>query len=94
MRKKTFKITWKLLLCAFAAAGTLTLAARTGVLQKADLSASDAFYQSPRASDGCIVLVGIDQKALEEIGPYNQWGRDVMARALEALNQSESGRPS
>lgn len=94
MRKKTFKITWKLLLCAFAAAGALTLTAGAGVLQKADLSASDAFYQSPRASDGCIVLVGIDQKALEEIGPYNQWGRDVMARALEALNQSESCRPA
>ena len=64
------------------------------MLHGADLTASDAWYQQRSASDGEIILVGIDQRALEEIGPYNQWGRDVMAMAVEALNQSEDCRPA
>ncbi len=59
-----------------------------------DLAAGDALYQSRSAPDGEIVLVGIDQRALEEIGPYDQWGRDVMAMVLEALNDSEDCRPA
>lgn len=75
-------------------AGALTLAAASGILEKADLQAMDAWYQTRSASDGEIVLVGIDQRALEEIGPYNQWGRDIIAMALEAMNQSEECRPA
>lgn len=81
-------------LLGLCCAGALTLLAGLGVLRTADLTASDAWYQQRSASDGEIVLVGIDQRALEEIGPYNQWGRDVMAMAIEALNQSEDCRPA
>ena len=52
-------------------AAILTLIAASGLFRAVDLAASDAFYQSRSASDGKIVLVGIDQKALEEIGSYN-----------------------
>lgn len=72
----------------------MTLLAASGLLSRADLAVSDAFYQSRSASDGEIVLIGIDQRALEEIGPYNQWGRDIIAMALEALNESEACRPA
>lgn len=75
-------------------AAILTLIAASGLFRAVDLAASDAFYQSRSASDGKIVLVGIDQKALEEIGPYNQWGRDIIAMVLEALNESEDCRPA
>lgn len=75
-------------------AAALTLTAASGILDRADLAASDAFYQSRSASDGEIVLVGIDQKALEDIGPYNQWGREIIAMALDALNVSEEVRPA
>ncbi len=75
-------------------AATMTAAAASGILDRADLAASDAFYQSRSASDGEIVLVGIDQKALEDIGPYNQWGREIIAMALDALNVSEEVRPA
>lgn len=75
-------------------AAVLTLLASSGILDNADLAASDAFYQSRSASDGEIVLVGIDQRALEDIGPYNQWGRDIIAMALETLNESEDCRPA
>lgn len=84
----------KLILCALAVSGSFTLLVRAGILEKADLSASDALYQSRRASESCIVLAGIDQRAVEELGPYNQWGRDVMARVIEALNVSEECRPA
>ena len=76
------------------AAGLVTALMASGVLDHADLAVSDRFYQSRSASDGEIVLVGIDQKALEDIGPYSQWGREVMAAALAALNESEACRPA
>lgn len=77
-----------------AAAGLLTLLIASGLLKRADLTVSDALYQSRSASDGKIVIVGIDQRALEEIGPYSQWGRDVTARAVNALNASKDCRPA
>jgi len=82
------------LLLALSAAGLLTLLAWAGLLDMADRSASDAWYRDLQASDGDIVLVGIDQRALEEIGPYEQWGRDIMAMAVEYLNASEDCRPA
>ena len=51
-------------------AGLLTLLAGLGVLRRPDQILSDLLYQRRSAADGEIVLVGIDQKALEEYGPY------------------------
>ena len=59
---------------AMTVAGVFTLLAGLGVLRVPDLAVSDVLYQQRMASDGEIVLVGIDQKALEELGPYSQWG--------------------
>lgn len=84
----------KALLRMLTAAGLLTLLIASGLLKRADLTVSDALYQSRSASDGKIVIVGIDQRALEEIGPYSQWGRDVTARAVNALNASKDCRPA
>ena len=79
---------------ALLAAGMLTLLAALGALDTLDNTASDALYQSRSASDGEIVLIGIDDRAIEELGPYGQWGRDIIAMTLEALNQSEDCRPA
>ncbi len=84
----------KALFLMAAAAAVLTFLAALGLLQSADLRVSDLLYQSRAASDGEIVLVGIDQRALEEIGPYDKWGRDIIAQAIEALNESEDCRPA
>lgn len=84
----------KSVLPAFAAAAALTLLAWLGALDRADLAACDAFYQQPYATDGKIVIVGIDQKALEAYGPYQEWCRDGVARALEVLNAGPDGRPA
>ncbi|MCI8431550.1 MAG: adenylate/guanylate cyclase domain-containing protein [Lachnospiraceae bacterium] len=79
---------------ALAVACLLTLLAGAGLLDKLDRAASDAWYQTRSAPEEDIVLVGIDQRAVDEIGPYQQWGRDVIAMALEALNESEDCRPA
>ena len=82
------------LLLALAAAGLLTLLAWAGLLDGADRTASDAWYRDFQTTEGDVVLVGIDQRALEEIGPYEEWGRDIMAMAVEYLNESEDCHPA
>jgi len=82
------------ILLAFSAAGLLTLLAWAGLLSTADRAVSDAWHRDFQATDGDIVLVGVDQRALEEIGPYEQWGRDIMVMAVEYLNESEDCRPA
>ena len=84
----------RMVLGALGLAALMTLTAAAGLLNKADWVVSDAWYQDPDPFDGDIVLVGIDQRAIEDIGPYDQWGRDIMAQAIEYLNQSEDCRPA
>ena len=76
-------------LAALAIAALMTLSAGLGLLETADWAVSDAWYQDPLLFDGEIVLVGIDQKAIEDIGPYDEWGREIVAMAIEYLNESE-----
>lgn len=76
-----------------AAAALITAAGAFGVLFSAEQATADALYFSPRAHDGIISVVGIDQKALEEIGPF-PWGRDVMAAVVEKLNSNPDARPA
>lgn len=81
-------------LLATGAAALLTLLAGLGVLKSLDWTAADALYQSPWTFEGKIVLVGIDQRSIEALGPYDQWGREVMAQVIETLNQDQAGRPA
>ncbi len=89
MKKK-----YKTIIAAFLSAGILTLLAGIGLLDTADSTVSDALYQTRSASDGDIVLVGIDDRAIDELGPYGQWTRDIIAMTLDALNESEDCRPA
>lgn len=74
--------------------GLLTLLAFLGLLDRTDWLASDLLNQHPISTDDHIVVVGIDQKSLETLGPYSQWSREIFAQAIEALNQSEECRPA
>ncbi len=65
-----------------------------GLIDRMDGWAADALYQQPRALDGKIIVIGIDDRAIEEIGPYNSWDRSVMASALEALAKDPAKRPA
>ena len=79
---------------ALMVAALMTLPAALGLLNQVDWAASDAWYQTPQSFDFEIVLVGIYQRAIEEIGPYDEWGRDIMAMAIEYLNESEDCHPA
>ncbi|MDD4843843.1 MAG: adenylate/guanylate cyclase domain-containing protein [Anaerotignum sp.] len=81
-------------IAALTAALLLTGVAASGLLYGSDNILSDKLYQSPKALSGDIVVIGIDQQALEDIGPYQTWSRDVMARAIEALNADVDNRPA
>lgn len=85
---------WMTVLFAGAAAAVLTALAALGVPDRADLALSDRLYQRPQARSGRIVLVQIDQKAVDTLGPYDQWGRSVMADVIDALNRSEDCHPA
>ena len=65
-----------------------------GVLERPDSWIADALYQHPKAPDNSIILIGIDDRALQEIGPYNTWDRSVMASALEKLNSDPERKPA
>ncbi|MDE7242732.1 MAG: adenylate/guanylate cyclase domain-containing protein [Oscillospiraceae bacterium] len=85
---------YKTVFTALLAAGVLTLLAGIGILDTPDYTVSDALYQRRSASDGQIVLVGIDDRAIDSLGPYGQWNRDIIALVLDALNESEECRPA
>ena len=72
----------------------MTLIAASGILDVQEHILADAWYQERSASGGEIVLVEINQQALDTIGPFADWGREVMAMTLETLNQSEECRPA
>lgn len=85
---------FKPLVLALAFAAAWTLVAASGLLDQADRAMQDAIYQERSAAGEDIAVIGIDDRAIEELGPYNQWGRDVIAQAVEALNESEETRPA
>lgn len=81
-------------LLAFAGSLILTVPMALGLLNQWDQNASDALYQTAVALDEDIVIVGIDQRSMEEIGPYDEWGRDIITMVLESLNESDDCHPA
>ena len=78
---------------AVLTAGLITLLAALGVLDSADGVLSDAMYLQPGATDGEIVIVGMDQRALEALGPM-PWPRGYMAEAIRFLNSDPENKPA
>lgn len=88
------KATLRKLFISFAVAAALTAICRLGALTYIDNAASDAMYQRPMASEGDIVIIGIDPQSLEDLGRFQDWDRDVLAQALETLNSDPDTRPA
>jgi len=82
------------LLYSLAAALLVTLITGAGILRRVDKWTQDLLFQRPGVASPDIVIIGIDEKALAEIGPYNTWDRNVMASALEALASDPDKRPA
>ncbi len=87
--KKETKQVMKILAAVFLAS-LFTLIAAKGLLYVPDAYVSDALYQSVDAADGEIVVVGIDEKAIDELGPL-PWDRSVIADAIFYLNSIDDG---
>lgn len=80
---------------SFIAAAVVTLIIGVaGIANRLDSLVADSWYQEPKALDGEIIVIGIDDKSLEEIGPYNTWDRNVMASALEKLAEDPENMPA
>lgn len=89
MRKYVCLIAYLVLFSAF-----LTLLAKWGILDAVNLSLSDRLYQQPVAVDGNIVIISIDEKALDRFGSYQDWNREKVAEVIKKLNQSVDRKPA
>ena len=79
---------------AVFAAVLVCLIAWSGSTDAADSVVSDAFYQQESAGGEDIVIVEIDERAMQELGPW-PWSRSVMAEVIRTLNSAEDGsRPA
>ena len=76
------------------AALLVTLIIALGALDRVDRWVQDSLFQHPGVTSGDIIIIGIDEEAISELGPYNTWDRTVMAAALEALAADPENRPA
>ena len=91
MKKKE---TLKKVFLSLLAALLCTAVFFSGILFSADAAVSDRLYQRRTAADGEIVVIGMDQRAADLLGPM-PWPRSVMAEAIEYLNFSDpDARPA
>ncbi|MCR5625857.1 MAG: adenylate/guanylate cyclase domain-containing protein [Lachnospiraceae bacterium] len=82
-----------ILLCAIGAL-LLTAVVMLGTIKRIDTWVSDRLFQRAGLTNGNILVIGIDDKALNAIGPYNTWDRHIYAKALEALNSDPAKKPA
>lgn len=84
-RKWAAALLYALLLSAFCGAN---------LFSRLDNTIRDALFQHEQTLDGTIYVLGIDERALEELGPLQTWDRSVMASIVEALNQNPEAKPA
>ena len=81
------------LAASFAVAALFTAIAGFGLLDGPDGAVSDRLYQRPASTDGEIVVIGMDQRALDALGPM-PWPRSYMADAINYLNSDPELSPA
>ncbi|HAV00870.1 MAG TPA: adenylate/guanylate cyclase domain-containing protein [Lachnospiraceae bacterium] len=86
--------TGRFLLISFAGALLLTLLCALGALKRVDRWVQDAMYQREQMISDDIVVIGIDEEALEKLGGYGTWDRTVMAGALGMLARDPQNLPA
>ena len=87
------KTTWLKIGVSVLVTAILCLIAWSGILTGMDGSVSDLLYQRPGMTDGEIVVIGMDQRAVEELGPM-PWPRDIMADVVACLNSDPDEKPA
>lgn len=66
----------------------------SGMLRKIDTPLKDNLSMNPLPLNNDIKIIGIDEKTLEEYGPFGTWSRDTYACLLDALNADDEHRPA
>ena len=87
------KHSFRQLAAALLVAAIFTAVAGFGLLDQMDNAVADRLYQRPEATDGEIVVIGMDQYALDMLGPM-PWPRSYMAEAIEILNADPDNAPA
>lgn len=75
-------------------ATVITALCGLGLFRRSELLLQDELFQKPETVPGDIVIIGIDERDIQEFGAYNSWDRSVMARALEALGSDPDNLPA
>jgi len=75
-------------------AAALLLLFWMGALSYFDFRLQDALFQRPGLPHPDIVVIGIDEQAIEYFGIPTDWSREIMASAIEILNTCEEYRPA
>ncbi len=83
----------KKLFISLLSAALLTVLCATSWLDNEDFTVSDALYQRAQAVNGDIVIVGIDDRAIDEIGQM-PWDRSVYADAVSYLLSDPNSEPA
>ena len=84
---------WKKTLVILLSAAALTAMTYIPWMVRQDSAVSDALYQRGGAPDGEIVILAMDEQALELLGPL-PWPRSYMAEVIEFLNSDPEARPA
>ncbi len=81
-------------LIALAFALAVTTIIGWGALYRVDKWVQDWLCQRPGVTSGDIVILGIDEEAIDILGSYNTWDRNVIASVLEALAADPENKPA
>ncbi len=60
-------------IAAVAFAALFSMLAFFGAFFRLDSWMSDSLYQNPKLTSGNVTVVGIDDKTLEALGPFQSW---------------------
>lgn len=88
------KSIWKPLLAGLLAGALFAGIYASDIMYAQDAYLSDALYQHPAPQDGQIMLINIDQKSLDALGPFASWGRGLMGDVVNLLNQDPEQAPA
>ena len=81
-------------LYTLAAVILVTVLIGLGALHRVDKWAQDWTFQKPGSASRDILVIGIDENALSELGPYNTWDRNIIASVLETLAADPDKKPA
>ena len=91
---KNYKADIRKYLYPLAASLAVTILIGLGPFGRVDKWAQDYLFQKRTVPSGDIVIIGIDEEALDMLGPYNTWDRTVIAAALERLASDPEQKPA